>query len=126
MAEKIKLVQGDTRPALVVSLTDENSGAPLGIDGSTCRMYFRAVGETTLIATLSGNLLPGRVTDVGTLDFEPPYALSGSGGRVQFSWHDGDLNQPAGEYEGEIEITYPDGTIQTVYDKLKFKLREEF
>lgn len=47
MAEKIKLVQGDTRPALVISLTDENSGAPQGIDGSTCRMYFRAYSKQT-------------------------------------------------------------------------------
>ena len=32
----------------------------------------------------------------------------------------------AGDYEGEIEITFQDGQIQTVYDLLKFKLREEF
>jgi hypothetical protein len=32
----------------------------------------------------------------------------------------------AGDYEGEIQITFVDGTIQTVYDLLKFKLREDF
>jgi hypothetical protein len=32
----------------------------------------------------------------------------------------------AGDYEGEIQITFSDGTIQTVYDLLKFKLREDF
>lgn len=126
MAEKIKLVQGDTRPALVVSLTDQNSGAPLGINGATCRLYFRALGDTTILATLVGVTIPGIVLADGTLNFNAPYNLSGSGGRVQFNWGSTDLDQEAGDYEGEIEVTFPDGTVQTVYDKLKFKLREQF
>jgi len=32
----------------------------------------------------------------------------------------------AGDYEGEIQITFADTTVQTVYDLLKFKLREDF
>jgi hypothetical protein len=36
------------------------------------------------------------------------------------------LSGPAGEYEGEVEITFADGQIQTVYDVLKFKVREDF
>lgn len=126
MAEKIKLVQGDTRPALVVSLTDENSGAPLAITGATCRMYFRALGGTTILATLVGTTLPGIVLANGSLSFDSPYNTSGSGGRVQFNWATGDLDQEAGEYEGEIEVTFSDGSKQTVYDKLKFKIREDF
>lgn len=126
MAEKIKLVQGDTKPALVVSLTDYNSGAALGLNGSTVRMYFRAVGQTTVLATLVANLLPGIVLTDGTINLNSPYNTLGSGGRLQFNWGSTDLNQDAGDYEGEIEITYPDGTIQTVYDLLKFKLRKDF
>lgn len=126
MAEKIKLVQGDTRPALVVSLTDENSGAPLGLNGATCRLYFRALGESTILATLVGTILPGIVGSDGALSFTAPYNNPGFGGRVQFNWGSGDLDQPAGEYEGEIEVTFSDATKQTVYDKLKFKIREDF
>lgn len=126
MAEKIKLVQGDTRPALVVSLTDQNSGAPLGLNGCTCVLFFREVGVPAILATLTGTTLPGIVQSDGTLSFTAPYNLSGAGGRVQFNWGQGDLNQPAGDYEGEIQITFPDGTVQTVYDLLKFKVREEF
>jgi hypothetical protein len=36
------------------------------------------------------------------------------------------LQGDPGDYEGEIEITFPDGQIQTVYDPLKFKVREDF
>jgi hypothetical protein len=36
------------------------------------------------------------------------------------------LDQSSGDYEGEIQITFFDGTIQTVYELLKFKVREDF
>lgn len=126
MAEKIKLVQGDTKPALVVSLTDETSGAPIGLNTTTVRMYFRAVGSETVLATLVGILLVGKVNEDGSIDSNAPYNNAGAGGRVQFLWGSTDLNQDAGDYEGEIEITYADGTKQTVYDLLKFKLRKDF
>jgi hypothetical protein len=126
MAEKIKLVQSDTKPALVVSLTDESSASPIGLNGSTVRLFFRAVGSTTILATLVGTLLVGKVNADGTIDSASPYNTTGAGGRVQFNWGSTDLTQPAGDYEGEIQITYSDGTIQTVYDLLKFKLREDF
>lgn len=126
MAEKIKLVQGDTKPALVVSLTDEATGEPIGLNTATVRLYFRAVGSSTVLATLVGTLLAGRVNTDGTVNSNAPYNTPGAGGRVQFSWGPNDLNQDQGDYEGEIEITFADSTKQTVYDLLKFKLRQDF
>lgn len=126
MATKIKLVQGDTKPAIIVSLTDEVSELPIGLTGSVVKMYFRALGETTILATLTGTLISGRVLSDGSINSSDPYDTPGSGGRVQFNWGATDLSQPAGDYEGEIEITFSDGTKQTVYDLLKFKIREDF
>jgi hypothetical protein len=126
MAEKIKLVQGDTKPAIVCALTDEFTGVPIGLNSTTVRMYFRAAGDATILATVVGVLLPGLVEEDGTINYNAPYTTPGAGGRVQFNWGANDLNQPAGEYEGEIEITFNDNTKQTVFDLLKFKLREDF
>lgn len=126
MAEKIKLVQGDTRPQLVLSLTDETTGNPIDISSATVRVKFRAAGDTTILATLLGSPVPGRVLDDGSIDVTSPFDQSGKGGRCVVGWTAGALNQPAGDYEGEIEITFADNSIQTVYDLLKFKLREEF
>lgn len=126
MSEKIKLVQGDTKPALILSLTDENSGEPIGVSGSTTRMYFREAGTTTILATLTGTLLAGKVLEDGTVDTDAPYDTAGAGGRVQFNWGSTDLDQDPGNYEGEVEITFSDGTIQTVYDLLKFRIRQDF
>jgi len=130
MAEKIKLVQGDTKPVIEVYLNDENSGEPIGLSGATVRMYFRALGETTILTTVLGTLLPGRLLPDGTKDATPPYDTAGTGGHVQFAWAPGDLDQPAGAYEGEIEITFDPGgpteAKQTVYTPLRFRIREDF
>lgn len=108
MTEKIKLVQNDTRPALVATLTDETTGSAINITGAVPRLKFRAVGSTVLTDTLVG-----AVTD-------------GANGLCLFNWSPLSLVGPPGDYEGEIELTFADGKVQTVYDILKFKLRKEF
>lgn len=109
MAEKIKLVQGDTRPQIRVTLTDENTGLPIDITGATCRMKFRAAGVSTLSDTLTGTV------------------IDGAAGVVVFLWNANSLNVDPGDYEGEVEVTFPNNAgLQTVYELLKFKVREDF
>jgi hypothetical protein len=108
MSEKIKLVQGDTRPQLQLTLTEESDGSAIDITSATCRLRFRALGSTTVLDTLTGT-----VTD-------------GPNGVVVFNWNNNSLNVDAGDYEGEVEITFSNGQIQTVYDLIKFKVREDF
>lgn len=110
MAEKIKLVQGDTRPAIVVNLTDDTTGAAINLTGATVRLKFRQAGETALTATVTGSVTDGINGQAVFYPASAPEMLQGQ----------------AGDYEGEIEITFSDSTVQTVYDILKFKLREDF
>lgn len=110
MAEKIKLVQGDTKPALVCNITDETTGAAISLGGATVALKFRQVGSTTLTATVTGSVTDGPNGQVVFFPATAPQMLQGE----------------AGDYEGEIEITFADGTVQTVYDLLKFKVREDF
>lgn len=110
MSTVIKLVQNDTRPSLVVNFIDKSSGEVINITGCIIRMKFRQVGETTLTATLTGSVLDGN-TGLGVFHWSSsPGVLSGE----------------AGMYEGELEIFFPDGTSQSAFDVLKFKMREEF
>jgi hypothetical protein len=109
MAEKIKLVRGDTRPQVQLTLTDETTELPIDITGATVLMTFRAVGDTTLIDTLTGAV------------------VNGPAGVVVISWNPTTLAVDAGDYEGEVEVTFSSGQgVQTVYDLLKFKVREDF
>lgn len=116
MAERILLVQGDTRPRLIIDLTDETTGDPINVSdaGTTVVVKFREVGSETIKATLACT----KLITTGN-------ATPGAAGRVQALWPAGALDT-AGSFEGEIEISFADGTVQTVYDKLKFKVREEF
>ena len=109
MADKIKLVQGDTRPQIKVTLSDDNTGVPIDISGATVRLKFRALGSTTLIDTLIG------------------IVLDGPNGVVVFAWNNNTLNVDPGDYEGEVEVTFPAGAgIQTAYQLLKFYVRAQF
>ena len=110
MTDKIKLVQGDTRPAIVCTITDETTGDPVNITGATVILKFRPTGSTTLQATVTGTVTSGSTGQVAFYPASTPAMLTGD----------------AGDYEGEIEITFSDGQIQTVYDLLKFKIREDF
>ena len=110
MANIIKLVQGDSRPALVVTLIDQTTGNPCNLTNATVVLKFRAMDSEVLTATV-----PGTVVD----------ALAGA---CVFNWAQSP-NSLAGEpgiYEGEVEITYGDGTVQTVFDLLHFMLRAQF
>ena len=110
MSEKIKLVQGDTRPALVCNITDDTTGAPLVLTGATVVLKFKATGASELQATVPGTVTDGANGQVTFYPASAPAMLEGA----------------AGDYEGEIEITFADGQIQTVYDVLKFRVREDF
>lgn len=126
MSEKIKLVRNDTGPQVKIVVRDETTGQAVSLVGATASLFFRRVGTTNILATLTGVLTPGLEDENGNANSQPPYDVPGSGGRVVFPWGIGDLDQEPGEYEGEIEITFSDGTRQTIYDTLKFKLREDF
>lgn len=105
--DQIKLVSGDNRPYIRLTLKDVN-GTAINLSGATVQVYFRAAGSTTVLATLSCTLVN-----------------SGTGGQCTFSFPGTTLNVPAGQYEGEITISFS-GEIQTVYDVLKFYVRSQF
>lgn len=125
MTDKIRLVQGDTRPTLIVNLTDETTGLPISINGATPRLKLRPLGSTAVKTILTGVPVPGFMQADGTLNTTGDYAVAGAGGRCAFAWTQEALDT-AGEFEGEVEVTFQDTTIQTVYQVLKFKIREQF
>jgi hypothetical protein len=126
MTDRIKLVQGDTLPLLVVSIFNDEMTQPTDLRGSTVLLKFRETGSSTVKETITGTLMQGFDDGSGNINSDPPYHLpDGRGGRVQFSW-DADALDMAGSFEGEVEVTFTNGLVQTVYEKLKFGVREQF
>jgi hypothetical protein len=120
-SDTLNLVVGDTLPELTLRLKDKNTAAsgavldednsdtwaPIDITGATVRLRIRQLGETTLADTRTCSVTDGTngvcATDFSTTTFSA-----------------------AGQYEGEIEITFSGGGKQTVYDLVKFKIRDDF
>jgi hypothetical protein len=106
----IRLVEGDEKPLIVLTLTDDITGTPidLSLGTTTISVKFRKAGTTTLLSTISCSKLSGGTT-----------------GQVQFGFSGGVLDVDAGAYEGEVVVDY-NGTVQTVYETLRFTVRANF
>lgn len=119
--DTIKLVTGDTLPDLRFALKDASSApagvrydpndsstwAPIDITGATVRLRIREIGDASILATIVGT-----VTDA-------------EAGVVVFPFTQ-DSFTTSGLFEGEVEITFSTGGIQTMYDLVKFKVRSDF
>jgi len=120
-SQTLKLVTGDTLPELTFTLKDSQTAAsgktldendsttwaPINVSGASVKLRLRELGSTTVKSTLTCT-----VTD-------------GSNGKVATDFPAGTLDT-AGTFEGELEITFSSGGIQTVYDLIKFKVRSDF
>ena len=126
MANRIKLVQGDTYPQISITIYDETTGKPTDLRSASVLLKFRETGSTTIKSTITGSLIAGYTDENNNTVYTPaPYDEDGGGGGVVFSWDSDDLDT-AGSYEGEVEVTFPNNRIQTVYDVVRFQIREQF
>lgn len=127
MTQRIKLVQGDQLLQIIAVITDEENGSPVDLAGAVSRLKFRQAGETEILFVSVGANLPGLEDEDGAVNTDAPYDVPGSGGRVVFVFPQDALNDvEPGNYEGEIEVSFVGGAVQTVEDIAKFKVREDF
>jgi hypothetical protein len=105
----IRLVQNDTGPQLRFSITDSLTGSATDLTGATVQLHFRAVNTSVALFTRNAIVIPPATAGVAVLQ-----------------WQDGDLDIPAGEYEGEVEVTFTTGLRETIFNTLQFAVREEF
>lgn len=120
-SQTLKLVTGDTLPELNFTLKDSQTAAsgqtldennsdtwaPIDVTGATVRLRLREVGSSTVKSTLTCTV------------------SNGAQGKVFTNFPSGTLDT-AGTFEGELEITFTGGGIQTVHDLIKFKVRSDF
>ena len=121
--ETINLVARDTKPEVNLTLKDSNTAAagltldpddsstwaPIDITNPSIKVKFRALGSSSVLDTMT-------CTKVA------PY----TNGICFMPWNADTLSVSAGTYEGEIELTYAAGGILTLFDRLKFKVRDDF
>jgi len=104
------LVQGDQAPQIQATLTRDITGEVIDFSGGSCSLKFRAKGSSVLLFTLAA-------ADIGDNFSEGNAVFSFSGNQL-------DINE--GYYEGEIEITYSSGVVETIFEILEFYIRADF
>jgi len=85
--------QNDTTPSLRANLKN-GSGDAVDLTNATSRFHMRTMGGSTASVDAAAQII-----DEAT-------------GVVQYNWVSGDT-VTNGTFEGEFEVTYPDGTIET-------------
>ena len=121
--ETINLVANDTKPEINLTLKDNTTAAagltldpddsatwsPIDISDPAVTVKFRALGASTVLDTM---------TCVKVAPF--------TDGKCYMPWGADTLAVSAGTYEGEISLVYTSGGVLTLFDRLKFKVRDDF
>tara|TARA_B100000768_G_C11227437_1_gene353460 strand:+ start:251 stop:586 length:336 start_codon:yes stop_codon:yes gene_type:complete len=110
MATSFNYVQGDTGPQVRLLLTNDDTNTPTDLTGATATLHFRAAGATTVLFSRLFYIDPADAT----------------AGEAILQWQTEDLNQVAGVYEGEVEVVKASGLRETLYETLRFRIREDF
>jgi hypothetical protein len=108
MTDLIHVVKGDEKPDIIFSIVDKFTGKAEDLSSSTTSVTinFRNATDTTVLSVIN-------CTKVG----------DGTDGRVTFNFTGGVLDVDAGQYEGDIIVSY-NGDILTLYDTLAFRVRD--
>lgn len=109
----ITIVENDDLPELYVQIIDEVTGSPIDLSDTrnVVTQKFRAKGTDTV---LFSRVMTKKETD------------NGATGIVIWGWDTDSLDDlTPGRYEGEISISF-NGLIQTIVDKIPFKLIADF
>jgi hypothetical protein len=109
----ISLVSGDTLANLQISLVRDDTAAAFNINigvGGTITLAIRKKGTTAILTTLTYD------TNNSTLGT----------GNLQFALGPWVSTVEEGYYEGEVEIVFDNGTRQTVFEHVTFRVRSQF
>lgn len=110
MNSPIKLVQGDNRPYITLTLLDDYTGNPIDLtaSGTIVRVHFRSVETNEILSTIETTKLN-----------------SGLNGEVMFNFPGSALEVKAGNYLGHVEVDFS-GEVHTVYEPLEFYVRRRY
>ena len=109
--DMIYLVKDDKGSQVECIITRDNTGLPVDLTNATVRLKFRKKRTTTILFTLT-NIVDDQV------DLDE--------GQAVFAFSAANLDLEAGFYEGEVEVTFANTNIETVYEIIDFQVRADF
>ena len=105
------LVKNDSGSQIKATITRSDTGAVVDLLATTPKLKFKKKNTATVLSTINSSTTAAADKEAGICQF----AFTGS-----------ELAIMSGDYVGEIEITFSDGTIETIFEELEFTVREDF
>jgi hypothetical protein len=102
----VELVTGDNLPVLQFTLKDAETDTAINLLSASAILRVRPVGSSTPT---------GAITCV----------ITDPGNGVITATFGADFFPVAGTYEAEVEVTFPGGSVQTVYEFVRLKVRSQ-
>jgi hypothetical protein len=109
--DMIYLVKDDNGSQLECRITRNDTNAPVDLTGATALLKFRKSRTTTVLFTL---------TNITIAPVDLP------AGQALFQFSGANLDLPSGLYEGEVQITFSNSNVETVYEIINFQVRGDF
>ena len=109
--DTIYLVKDDNGSQLECRITREDTDTAVDLTGATALLKFRKKRTTGVLFTLNN-------ITIAPVDLPNGQAL--------FQFSAANLNLDAGLYEGEVEITFSNSNIETIYELIDFQVRDDF
>jgi len=112
MSINIRLVRGDTHPSLMFQIRDRATGKPISLEPEAMipMAKFREAGTAATLFTATLAKVPGAEHI----------------GQARLDWPAGALDVPEGIYEIEVYVTLGNSQVQTCYNVIRAKVREDF
>lgn len=108
--DDLLLVKNDIGSQIAVTITRDDTNSPVDLNGSDVFFKVSKFGKTEILFTVTAEL--------GTL-------LQRQAGIAIFTFTESNLQHPAGRYQGEIEMRFDSGKIETVYELFYITLRND-
>lgn len=109
--DTLYLVQGDNGSQVKVVITRDDTGAAVDLTNATPTLKFKKKNTSNVLTSINSSTSSSEELEAGIALFQFDTAA---------------LDIIAGDYVGEVQITFSDGNVETVYEELEFTIREDF
>lgn len=109
--DTLYLVQSDNGSQIKIVITRDDTGAAVDLTNATPTLKFKKKSTSSVLASINSS------TSLES-ELEAGIAL--------FQFDTSALNITAGDYVGEVQVSFADGSVETVYEELDFVVREDY
>jgi hypothetical protein len=109
--DTLYLVQGDNGTQVKIEITRDDTGLPVDLTGATPTLKFKKKNTDSVLVSINSAVVDADDLEAGIAIF--PFTAAA-------------LDITSGDYAAEIQVSFANETIETVYEELQFTVREDY